>query len=215
MNMDRVDRIILTSKEDLYTLLKWRDNNKDLVREFKPSMQEGVIVFQSYKQYFKQEGKIISYKIWMGELEVMTLVIEKKDDGYLVQDVKHKFREGSKEAKEGIQDAVTVHASLMAYMSHYVHNVSERREQTIKTKKGKKNGNKKVKDRVVKLGRKVYSVAIPAAISTDKKPYERQALAWGVKGHLRTYKKSGKTIWIETYTKGDKNAEKEPKTYKL
>ncbi|MFL1672512.1 hypothetical protein [Paenibacillus dendritiformis] len=77
MNIDKVDKIVLKDKNDLETLFKWRDLNKDLVREFKPTLYEGLIVFNAYKQYFKQEGNLVSYRVWFGEHEVLTLTIEK------------------------------------------------------------------------------------------------------------------------------------------
>lgn len=213
MNLNKVDKIILRSKEEVDRLLHWRDLNKDLVREFVPSLTEGLITYQNYRQYFKQDGKTVTYRVWFGDEEVAIAVVKIVEGGYTVVDFNTSLT--AKDINEVIQDMTTIHASLMAYMAHYKHHVSERRETTLKTKKGKQKGGKKVKDRVIKIGRKVYDVDVPAPISTDKRPYERQAKRWDVTGHWRTYKKSGKRIWISTYTKGDNNAEKEPKTYKL
>lgn len=213
MNIDKVDKIVLKDKNDLDTLFKWRDLNKCLVREFKPTLNEGIIVFNAYRQYFKQEGNHVFYRVWFGDHEAMTLTIEKDEKNYRVLNVDSEFK--GNQLTEYMQDCVTVHASLMAYMAHYEHHVAQRRELSTKTKKAKRKGGKSSKDRVIKIGRKVYDVTIPTGISTDKRPYERHTKSWEVKGHPRTYKKTGKTIWIESYKKGDKTAEKEPKTYKM
>lgn len=213
--MDKVDKIVLKDKTELDTLLKWRDLNKELVREFRPSLFEGLIVYQNYKQYFKQDGKLVFYRVWFGDVEVANAVIEIVDSGYKVHNKNFMLVEDEKDVNNAMMDMTTIHASLMAYMAHYENHVTQRKETSIKTKKGKQKGGKRSKDRVIKLGRKVFDVSVPPSMSTDKRPYERQAKSWGVTGHWRKYKKSGKRIWIETYTKGDKEAEKEPKTYRM
>ncbi len=218
MNLNKVDKIVLKNQEEVDTLLKWRDLNKDLVREFKPTLNEGLIVYQNYKQYFKQDDNIVIYRVWFGEVEVANAVIEIVDGkgGYKVIQRNFILVEGEKDKDNALLDMTTIHASLMAYMAHYEHHVKQRKEVTTKTKKAKhKGGGKRAKDRVVKMGRRIYDVTVPAAISTDKRPYERHAKTWGVTGHWREYKKSGKRVWIASYTKGDKNAEKEPRTFKL
>jgi len=56
---DAIDKIIINNK-DIKQLLTWRDNNKELVRNFMPVLTEGVIIYENnYRQYFKQEGDII------------------------------------------------------------------------------------------------------------------------------------------------------------
>lgn len=215
MNLDKVDKIVLTSKEEVDTLLKWRDLNKDLVRKFVPSLTEGLIVYQNYKQYFKQDGNTIIYRVWFGDMEVSNVILGLVEGGYRVVDSSFILIEDEKGKQNAIADMTTIHASLMAYMAYYEHNVTQRKEQSTKTKKAKHKGGKRSKDRVIKIGRKVYAVSVPAAVATEKRQYDRHAKSWGVTGHWRTYKKTGNRVWIDTYTKGDKTAEKEPKTYRL
>ncbi|MEK5036171.1 hypothetical protein MKY96_32500 [Paenibacillus sp. FSL R7-0302] len=210
MQLDKIDKIIIQRSEEVNSLLRWRDLNRDLVREFKPTLKEGIIEFQQVRIYFKQMDKIIEYKIWFGDTNVMSFVVDLVEEGYRVIKMVTEFPKEETESHR--MDAVTIHASLMAYMAHYERHVTKRTVRTSKTKKGK--GGSKSKSKIVKIGRAIYDVKVPTEVRTEKRPYTPATEPFEVRGHERVYK-SGKKVWIESYTKGDKTKEKSPKTYKL
>lgn len=212
MELDRLDKIVLRDEKEINKLLAWKDNNKELVRYYKPVLDEGVITYGEYRQHFKQVDNKVSYVVWFGENKVMEFEIEHVGSGYVINRVWSVF--GTTEQISYVEDAVTTHCSLMAYMDNYAEYVNERRERVVK-KKSKGSSKSKKSNRVIKLGKKIYDVSVPESITTEKRVYNKHTDSFAVSGHTRTYKKTGKTIWIKPYVKGDKKAEMQPRTFKM
>ena len=200
-----MDKIILTSA-DVETLLKWHDNNIDLVRQ-SPAPFKGIILdFPETKITVKainDAGRITFYisingarlgKITGLQLPGALFKINKDTTGLKPYDV---------------QSVITVYASLMALIVFYDPTPAPgaKREtlQPGKTIKGKQRPKTKGKTYILKRRGADPIVSIPG---TRAKP----AGAFGVRGHYRRYK-DGRTVWIKPYTKG--TGKEKNKTYKL
>jgi len=197
-----MDKIILSSA-DVETLLKWRDNNIDLVRQ-SPAPFKGIILdFPETKITVKainDAGRITFYisingarlgKITGLQLPGAFFKIYKDTTG-----LKH----------DDVQSIITVYASLMALIVFH-EPVSVSGEKNTPGTKNKRKPRKNTKGKTYILKRRGADpiVSIPG---TRAKP----AGAFGVRGHYRRYK-DGRTVWIKPYKKGT-GKEKE-KTYKL
>ena len=209
MNLSRYDTIKIKDKEELERLLSWRDNNKDLVRNFNPSLTEGVIEYSNYyQQYFRDKALIVEHKVYMkGELTLHFKWHKLLKTVDLIYILKEGFlNEYPKD--EAIKDALTVYASLMAYMEHYREDVKRVKRNTVtnvskSNKKPKKNRKGKTK---VKIGKHYsYNITITKEQSVEKAKKKKRKSPKGsftVRGHWRHYK-SGKTIWIDSFPKGE------------
>lgn len=215
--LNRIDTIEIKSQAELENLLAWRDLNKDLVRDYHPALNEGIIIYSgTVKIHFRHIDHLIVAKMYSGNVFVFQIVIQPKADmmnNYRV--VQEKFFvpfEDEAKKREAIQDCITTIASIMAYMIHYKEYVSEK-NVVHNSPTSKKKGRSKKKKSSVKIGKKVYTVSVPEGIRTTKTTRQKHTESWSVKGHWRQYK-SGKKVWIPSYVKGDK-AKVEPKTYHL
>lgn len=84
--------------------------------------------------------------------------------------------------------------------------------------KGKKKSGQKRPVRMVKTIRFPACTASVLTESMKREPVKITCPCWGVAGHWRTYKKSGKKVWIEPYRKGKQRynpAAYQPKNYQL
>lgn len=219
MNLEKLDRIQIRNEQELKTLLAWRDTNKDLVRDFHAVLKEGLILFEKYRLHFKfrENNDWVDYKVWLNDVYVMEMTSVKnhsdKDTNVIIW--KQKFHHeilSQKDREELTQDTLTVLASIMAYMEHYTEHVQQRKELTNVKKKGK--GSNPKKNRMIKMGRRVYDVKVPPEMAKKKTKRKKAEDPFPVRGHWRHFA-SGKATWISQYTKGDKDKERKPSTYKM
>jgi len=127
------------------------------------------------------------------------------------------FNQSDLNLQDSIQDIITVHASLMAFMAEYKDSEQVKSEvQEVKTfKKQKKNKKKASSNRIVKITKKsIFKINLEGVENKEKKQIERHTESWKVRGHWRNFK-SGKRVWINEYVKGNKEVNKVSKTYKL
>lgn len=85
--------------------------------------------------------------------------------------------------------------------------ITETRINFINSNSQNKSKNKKKKP--LKIG--IYHINPNFQVSIEKRKFERHTEAWGVRGHWRNYKKSGKRVWVKEHDKGQ--GVKEGKTY--
>jgi len=223
MNYNNVDTIRLT-EEDYYRLFKWKENNRPAVRKFHPVLEEGLITIEGrIKQYFKQTDDNIFHEVYIGELFFFELSMKRMEDGKLNL-LHHRMNpEVSKKLNypedNAYSDAITLHATLMAYMEHFMENKIYVQKQVIpeqnQPSKKKKKGKNQKKKAVIKIRQRIYKVRVGQNTESIKqeKTFNRQTEKWGVRGHWRQLK-SGKKIWIKSYTKG-LGENKEAKIYEL
>ena len=201
-----MDKIILHS-QDVETLLKWRDQNKDLVRRnaapFKGIMLEfpetNIII-----KVYNDAGKIAFYLQVNGEKAGK--ITGRQLAGGLFQEKKNT----TKLKKDDVQSIITVYASLMAFT---VYNkpepaaaAADPRRQDRPTKAGKARRQEKTSITYI------FKHSSSGPRLQRRGQHASPAGAFSVRGHYRHYK-NGKTVWIRPYNKG--TGGHKDKTYKL
>ena len=201
-----MDKIILSSA-DVETLLKWRDNNTELVRRnaapFKAIMLEFPETNINIKAY-NDGGKITFYLYISGNKAGKIVGIQLL--GGLFKETKNT----TKLNKEDKQSIITVYASLMAYITYNRPEAAAMAADAPHQDKPhtKKSGAQRSKKGTTYIFSKLGSGPRIQARGHHSSP----AGVFSVRGHYRHYK-NGKTVWIRPYKKGD-GAQKD-KTYKL
>jgi hypothetical protein len=211
-----------------HKLLEWRNANKDLVRKCVFTLREGIILFGDHGrmyQYFLspsggEEGMMIVMAFLHGSNKpaepISTFYFTASEEaGVQVQEqwTHERFAKiAGVSPEDGIEDAITVYFSLMAYMAFYKE-VRERVqvEQKSFISKIKKPRHGKKSKRVVRAHRVEYNISFPEEVA-EPREFERHVESWTVKGHPRVYK-SGKTIFIQPFVKG--KGKIESKTYQV
>ena len=200
-----MDKIILSNK-DVETLLKWRDQNKDLIRRnaapFKGILLQFPESFIDIKAY-NDAGKITFY-LFINGLKAGKITGRQLPGGLL--QVK---KNTTKLSSDDIQSIITVYASLMALIVyHKPEAATATKEARQERPKKAKNGQERRKNSVTYLLK--HSSSGPRIQQRGK--HSSPAGVFTVRGHYRYYK-NGRAVWIEPYTKG--TGKQNNKTYKL
>lgn len=220
--METKSRIII-DQEELFSLLKWRDNNLDLVRQaFVPIFDKGTIIvgkldFGTYLEFDHTDEEIIKIKSYIkkGLREVPLSRVSFKHigngKGYLIKkeisDAFYAMFSKKESENEMIQDVYTTVMSATAYLLFRNENftVEEKKEiirGPVKKIKGtyKPGAPKAVIVKNYKLFRTIDEKKL------TKKEIKRVLEAWPVRGHWRQYK-DGRRVFIKSYVKGDRRKE--------
>jgi hypothetical protein len=223
----KVDHVRLDA-EAAKKLMLWRNAHQDLVRKCVFTLREGIILFgnrgRMYQYFLSPEGGEEGMMIVMAFLHgadkpadpILTFYFTASEDIGGVK-LKEYWAHDQFEIiagvsfEDGIEDAITVYFSLMAYMAFYKE-VRERvqPEQKSFIAKVKKPRHGKSTKRVIRAHRIEYNISFPEEVA-EPREFERHVESWRVRGHPRTYKKTGKTIFVQPYVKG--KGEITPKTY--
>ena len=201
-----MDKIILSS-EDIESLLKWRDNNADLVRQnaapFKGIMLEFPDTHINIKVY-NNGGKITFYPYINGSKAGKISGIQLR--GGLFKEIK----DTTKLNKADKQSIITIYASLMALIVYHKPEAAAAAEHEARPdmKSKRKSGAQRRKNGVTYLLK--HSSSGPRI--QQRGQHSSPAGAFTVRGHYRHYK-DGRAVWIAPYTKG--NGANKGKTYKL
>ena len=197
-----MDKIILSST-DIETLLKWRDNNIDLVRQSPSPFKAILLDFPETKIQVKainDAGRITFY------ISVNGARLGKITGLHLPGAFFKIYKDTTGLKHDDVQSIITVYASLMALIVFHEPTPAPGTKNTPGTKnKRKTRKNTKGKTYILKRRGADPIVSIPG---TRAKP----AGAFGVRGHYRRYK-DGRTVWIKPYKKG--TGKEKDKTYKL
>ena len=200
-----MDRIILLNK-DVETLLKWRDNNADLVRR-NPAPFKGIILefpetHINIKAY-NDAGKIAFYIRINGSSAGK--ITGRQLPGGLLQVKKNTTKLNS----DDIQSIITVYASLMALIVyHKPEAAAAAKEARQERPKKAKNSQERHKNSVTYLLK--YGSNGPRI--QQRGQHSSPAGVFTVRGHYRHYK-DGRSVWIKPYKKG--TGDQKNKTYKL
>ena len=200
-----MDKIILQTS-DIETLLKWRDQNKDLVRKnaapFKGIMLEFPETRINIKTY-NNAGNLAFY-IYIDGIRAGKITGQQLPGG-LFQEKKNT----TKLKKDDVQSIITVYASLMALIVyHKPEAATATKEARQERPKKAKNGQERRKNSVTYLLK--HSSSGPRI--QQRGQHSSPAGTFTVRGHYRHYK-NGRAVWIEPYTKG--TGKQNNKTYKL
>lgn len=215
--LERKD-VIVIEPDKVLKLFEWRDNNKDIVRAFKPILTDVVIEVGGLCVHVEEVAKAETFRYSVYDAEKLLLIEvwnRTKMSGYTVfEDLPKQFKENPEALKDYRMSVVSLYASLMTYMEHNREVVTERTVTKQVVKKKGKNGKNKKKS-VSYLKRTVYDLPNIIQTSNQKREYNKPDYQYTVRGHWRHYK-SGKQIWVPSYDKNkDKPKREAGKTYKF
>lgn len=204
-----MDKIIVRTNADMQRVIDWADRLTGV--PVKLAFPEAEIEFQEEKILlrFRDEGESV---VWFECLIRGNKVVEWRSNLETgdIPDL-HVCAEGEKKAKMSmilamdntVAKCVRKFRSLMLFAACYREEVERTRVVSRIEKPGKKrSGGKRSNKRMLTVRK--YTIGSEVLSELPRK-YERHTDSWGVRGHYRTYK-SGKTVWVKGYTKG--NAEK-------
>lgn len=200
-----MDKILLSNK-DIETLLKWRDQNKELIRRnaapFKGILLQFPESFIDIKAY-NDAGKITFYLFINGHKAGK--ITGRQLPGGLLQVKKNT----TKLSSDDIQSIITIYASLMALIVyHKPEAAAAAKEARQERPKKAKNGQERRKNSVTYLLK--HSGSGPRI--QQRGQHSSPAGVFTVRGHYRHYK-DGRSVWIKPYKKG--TGDQKNKTYKL
>lgn len=225
-NFNDLDRIEF-SMQELLKLFEWKEENKELVNNYKPLLNEGLVVVKDgLTIYFKfLEDNITVYEGFDGTSCVcrlkterhgsMNRIIESWVDAELIQGFR--LVDPTFNDMDLITDTVTTVASSMAYIQNFKSQVIERIEpfkmSNTQRKRAEWHNRNSKNSKVIKLNKVVYTIPSEARYTNpDRQPMQRHTDSWGVRGHIRRLK-GNREIWVKPYQKG--KGAKQPKTYKI
>ena len=200
-----MDKILLSSA-DVETLLKWRDQNIELVRRAPAPFKAILLDFPETKIQVKainDAGRITFY------ISVNGARLGKITGLHLPGAYFKIYKDTTGLKRDDVQSVITVYISLMALIVfHDPAPAPGGKRETLqpgKLIKGKQRKKSKGKTYILTRRGADPIVTIPG---TRAKPVG----AFGVRGHYRRYK-DGRTVWVKPYTKG--TGKEKNKTYKL
>lgn len=217
-----MDKIYI-SQDGENKLFRWRDEHKNLVRNYKASIKK-----VKYILLDETNNPVIITVIDSGEARVDFTITRqgKRLDSFCYDRYRMTVNEkwytlkepkAVKEAKSaGRQEAISIHASTQALLNHRqkikVDRKQEFRETVAKmVERIEYKERKKNKDNIIKISDIIYT---PVEASTRSfRNYTKPTREISVRGHYRHYR-SGKTIWIDEYKKNT-GENKKPKKYNL
>lgn len=201
-----MDRIIVRTNADMTRVIEWADRLTGV--PVRPVFPEAEIEFQEEEIVlrFRDEGESV---VWFEAEMVGRKVVEWRSN--LETGGIEELRiaaEGERKAGMAILLArdntvakcVRKFRALMLFAAYYREEVERTRVVSRIEKPGKNRKNGKRSNRRMLTVRK-YTIDSETVNELPRK-YERHTESWGVRGHYRTYK-SGKTVWVRPYTKGD------------
>ena len=191
------------SREDCKRLLRWRDSHKEQVRSYVPAFDSSVIVVsddeESLHTIIRAEENnqlfTVLFRISVGGdllLKFLWHRISQKVDVFL-------SKLPDREKEENIQSAVSVYASIMAYMNEKrpIEYVSLNKKISLKKECAKKSGSQNCESIVVKS---LYPIRKNIDNQPSKRSYTKPTKAVNVRGFVRHYK-NGKVVYIKPFTR--------------
>lgn len=202
-----MDKIIVRSNADMQRVIDWADRLTGV--PVRPVFPEAEIEFweEDIVLRFRDEGESV---VWF-ECEMAGRKVVEWRSNLETGDIPELrvAAEGERKAKMSmilamdntVAKCVRKFRALMLFAGYYREEVERTRVVERSVKPGKKrSGSSKRSNRRMLTVRK-YTVGGEMLNELPRK-YQRHTDSWGVRGHYRTYK-SGKTVWVKAYTKGD------------
>ena len=217
--------IIELTKDELNTVMAWRDGNKDIVRNFKPFLVGGRIVIDndislSFSVFPQRESYSISLKYYAKGTKMLSVEVLTSPFGFVkIADMRgtKAYKKASftpAQKNELVQDIIGVFFAVNAYFLHRITTDEEIPEKIAKTHTTGENRAEYKRGRVVKHLNTIYTIRGKNAASEHKGSRVRHCEAWEVVGHYRHYK-NGKVVYIAPYYKGKNKNAIDGKTYKI
>lgn len=191
------------SREDCKRLLRWRDSHKEQVRSYVPAFDSSVIVVSDDEEKLhtiiraEENNQLFTvlFRVSVGGdllLKFLWHRISQKVDVFL-------SKLPDREKEENIQSAVSVYASIMAYISEKIPVEYVSLDKKIFSKKECAK-----KSRIQNSERIVVKNSSPIRKNINNKPskrsYTKPNKAVNVRGFVRHYK-NGKVVYIKPFTR--------------
>lgn len=200
-----MDKIIVKTNADMTRVIEWADRLVGVPVN---------VVFPEAEIEFQEEDIVLRFReespglVWFEAEMAGRKVVEWRsnlDDGSIPE--LRVCAEGEKKiglslllARDNtVAKCVRKFRALMLFAAYYREEV-ERTKVVSRVAKPRKSGSPRKGGKRMLTVRK-YTVGGEMLNELPRK-YERHTESWGVRGHYRTYK-SGKTVWVKGYTKGD------------
>ena len=201
-----MDKIIVRTNADMQRVIDWAD--RLVGAQIKVAFPEAEIEFQEEEILlrFRDEGEsVVWFEAEMAGRKVVEWRSNLETGG--IEELRV-AAEGEKKiglslllARDNtVAKCVRKFRALMLFASYYKEEVErtkvvERRSiQKKRSGSGKRSNKRMLTTRKYFIGEEILS-ELP-------RKYERHTDGWGVRGHYRHYK-SGKTVWVRPYTKGE------------
>jgi hypothetical protein len=205
-----VDKIIVRTNADMQRVIDWADRLVGV--PVKLAFPEAEISFEEEEILlrFRDEGDSV---VWFECLMDGRKVVEWRSN-LETGDIPelHVAAEGERKAKMSmilamdntVAKCVRKFRALMLFAAYYREEVERTRVVERKNLGPKKHSSGKRSNRRMLTVRK-YTVSeeLLRELPQPKRKYEKHTDSFGVRGHYRTLR-SGKTVWVRPYTKGEK-----------
>lgn len=201
--MDKTD----ISKKDLESLFAWRDQNKDLVRQFPAPLKAIEIRFveNTLRMVCVRDGKFVTLRIFDGFNSLGNVKLRLEQAGFLFQ------KNGFKGDREVLMDLIGTYFAFMALLAYYRPEKCETKTEN-RTKNVMENSSKRKnvskKENVIYIFRGHGGKISVSPAGSHASPQG----VFTVRGHYR-HMKNGKIVWISAYKKGTGKAKS--KRYKI
>lgn len=201
-----MDKIIVRTNADMQRVIDWADRLTGV--PVRPVFPEAEIEFQEEDIVLRFRDEVESL-VWF-EAEMAGRKVVEWRSNLETGDIPelHVSGEGDRKVKlsmilamdNTVAKCVRKFRALMLFAGYYREEVERTRVVERSVKPGKKNRSGSRNNRRMLTVRK-YTIGNEVLSELPRK-YERHTDSWGVRGHYRTYK-SGKTVWVRPYTKGE------------
>lgn len=199
---------VVMNEQDLDLLLRWRDENKDLVRQFPCPLKavEIILTHNGFRIKGIRTGNRLNLYLNMNARPMGSTEFQLTDDRMWAS-VPGKNR--MHVDRENLQAVLTAYCSLMALMTctSPVRTTTETTKIVSAHKPTKRKSSRK-QNRITYILRKENG----ALLAMPRGTHSSSGGIFTVRGHFRHYK-SGKVVWIAEYQKGV--GKKHKKTYKI
>jgi hypothetical protein len=201
-----MDKIIVRTNADMQRVIDWAD--RLVGAQIQIAFPEAEIEFQEEDIVlrFRDEGESV---VWFEAEMAGRKVVEWRSD-LSTGEIPELRVNAEGEKKVGLSlllardntvaKCVRKFRALMLFAAYYREEV-ERTKVVSRVAKPRKNGSARKGSNRRMLTVRRYTIG-SEVLSELPRRYERHTESWGVRGHYRKYK-SGKTVWVKGYTKGD------------
>lgn len=205
-----MDKIIVRTNADMTRVIEWADRLTGVPVK---------LAFPEAEISFEEEGILLRFReeapglVWF-ECDMAGRKVVEWRSNLETGDIPelHVAAEGERKAKMSmllmmdntVAKCVRKFRALMLFAAYY-HEEVQRTRVVERTEKKRKNGSarKGGNRRMLTVRKYVIGEEVLSELPQPKRKYEKHTESFGVRGHYRTLR-SGKTVWVRPYTKGEK-----------
>lgn len=219
-----MDRIIVRTNADMQRVIDWSAKLTGVPVNLVFPEAEVEFVEELSLLKFRDEGQgFVSFELWIHgkeNTEYAKLVSWRSNvEEFTFEDVKIEA-EGMKKATLGMilaQNNILVKTvgkfrALMLFASYYREEVERTKVVERRSNPKKRSSRKGSNRRMLTVRKYTVSEELLSELPQPKRKYEKHTESFGVRGHYRRYK-SGKTVWVRPYTKGEPSKRNDKEYY--